>query len=87
MLHVVIFCKSVASQVLFKGSDKVAVTGPGTANRTSDLLGRHCWKVIDHPPCSPALAPNDRHPFGFPKKDLAGNRLAPDADTKKAVTP
>jgi hypothetical protein len=62
LLHVVIFCKSVASQVLLKGSKEVALNGPRIANRTCDWLG---WKVIDHPACSPGLGTSDRHPFGL----------------------
>ena len=76
LLHVGVCRKSFVSRQLFNVCKGMLIAGPCTANRAYDLLRRHVWKVMNHPRCSPDLAPSDCHPFGPIKKRLPGKRFA-----------
>jgi hypothetical protein len=49
------------------------------------LLRRYNWEVLDHPPYSSDLAPNDFNLFGPLKKRLGGRRFATDGEVQQAV--
>jgi len=85
-ISVCINCISLASQVILKGSKQMAITWPHTANHTCNWLQCYVWEVMDHPPCSPDLAPCHFHLFGPPKQPLAVKWFATDANVKEAVT-
>jgi hypothetical protein len=58
---------------------------PHIANRKRESLRRYNWKVLDHPPYRPDLAPSDFHLFEPFKKHLDGRRFATDGEVQQAV--
>ncbi|GFX10618.1 histone-lysine N-methyltransferase SETMAR [Trichonephila clavipes] len=58
---------------------------PHTANRTEDLITSFGWEQLDHPPCSPDLAPSDYHLFMHLKKHLVGQHHSDDDEVKTTV--
>jgi len=54
LLHVGVCCKSLASQKLLMGYEEQEITGPDTADQTSDWLWRYSWEVTDN--CAYSLA-------------------------------
>lgn len=55
------------------------------ANQTCDCLWHYCWEVMDHPPYGPGLTPSDFLLFGPLKSNLAGKKMATDANIKQTV--
>jgi len=60
-------------------------TRPHSAVQTQDLITSFKWEQMDHPRCSPDLAPSDYRLFLHPKKFLGGKRFDDDDDLKDAV--
>lgn len=58
---------------------------PHTAVHTAETLQKLKFKVLDHPPYSPDLAPSDYHLFGPLKQALRGRRFDSDEAVKEAV--
>jgi histone-lysine N-methyltransferase SETMAR len=58
---------------------------PHAAARTQALLQEFGWKVVEHPACSPDLAPSDFHLFLKLKEFLGGTRFRSDEEVKDAV--
>lgn len=72
--------------MLLKGSKQTEITGPHTANGIFDWLQCNGQEVMDYPPHSPHISPNNFRLFGHHKKHLPGKWLATDSDVKLAVT-
>jgi len=59
LLHVCVYCKSRAIQVLPKSSTEMALSGPHSTKWTCDWLQHLGWEVMDHHPSSLYLVPSD----------------------------
>jgi len=46
---------------------------------------RRTWDILDHPPYSLDLAPNDFHLFLHPKEHLAGKKFDDDVEVQEEV--
>jgi histone-lysine N-methyltransferase SETMAR len=53
---------------------------PRTANQTVETVSELGFELMEHPPYSPDLAPNDFHVFGPMKEVLKGRRFPSDED-------
>ena len=58
---------------------------PHTAAATVDTVQQLGFELLQHPPYSPALAPNDYHIFSALKKALRHCRFTSDVEVKEAV--
>jgi histone-lysine N-methyltransferase SETMAR len=58
---------------------------PHSANQTTAMLRSIKWEVLQHPPYSLDLAPNDFHLFGPLKHHLSGERFPDDDAVERAV--
>jgi histone-lysine N-methyltransferase SETMAR len=58
---------------------------PHTAANTAETLKKLNFEVMEHPPCSPDLAPSDYHLFGPLKQVLRGRRFTTDQQLKETV--
>jgi histone-lysine N-methyltransferase SETMAR len=56
---------------------------PHTARATLEIIQDLQWKLLEHPPYSPGLAPSDFHFFGPLKNDVGGKRYANDKERLK----
>ena len=59
---------------------------PHVSRQTTALLDKFGWKLLDHAPYSPDLAPSDFHLFPKLKQHLGGQRFSTDEEVKEAVT-
>ncbi|PRD30723.1 UNVERIFIED_CONTAM: Histone-lysine N-methyltransferase SETMAR [Trichonephila clavipes] len=48
---------------------------PHSVTATQNHIATLGWERLDHPPCSPDLAPSEFHQFPASKKNLAGKRF------------
>lgn len=58
---------------------------PHTANKTTELLRKFGWEIVEHPPYSPDIAPSDYHMFPALKKHLGGKKFASDEEVQAEV--
>ncbi|BFZ13360.1 hypothetical protein BsWGS_16399 [Bradybaena similaris] len=58
---------------------------PHTARLTQEKIKNLGWKILEHPPYSPDLAPSDFHLFGPLKTHLGGKHFATDAEVECEV--
>jgi len=58
---------------------------PHSANQTTATLRSFKWEVLQHPPCSPDLAPRDFHVFGPLKQHISGEHFPDDDAVERAV--
>ena len=58
---------------------------PHVSRQTTALLDKFGWKLLDHAPYSPDLAPSDFHLFPKLKQHLGGQRFNTDEEVKEAV--
>ena len=56
-----------------------------TAKMTKDLVASFGWEVLEHPPYSPDLAPNDFYLFPKLKKLLRGRHFSSSEELKREV--
>ena len=54
------------------------IARPYTAYLTINTIRQLNWEVLEHPACSPDLAPSDFHLFGPLKNSVRGRRFAAD---------
>lgn len=59
---------------------------PHVSRQTTALLDKFGWKLLDHAPYSPDLAPSDFHLFPKLKQHLGGQRFNTDEEVKEAVS-
>ena len=59
---------------------------PHVSRQTTALLDKFSWKLLDHAPYSPDLAPSDFHLFPKLKQHLGGQRFNTDEEVKEAVS-
>lgn len=85
MLHIGVYCKSLASWVLLKGSKEIRKIGPHTANQTCAGYGTMVGR-LQTTPVRPNIAPSDFKLLIFLTKPLIDKQFATDADVKQAVT-
>jgi histone-lysine N-methyltransferase SETMAR len=58
---------------------------PYTANQTVKTVNELGFELVEHPPCSPGLAPRDFHMFGPMKTFLKGRSFLSDEEAIDAV--
>ncbi|XKL63434.1 hypothetical protein PGB90_005798 [Kerria lacca] len=59
---------------------------PHSAQITQEKLEKFKWKVFEHPPYSPDLAPSDYHLFSNLKKNFGGRRFNCTQEIETTVT-
>lgn len=59
---------------------------PHVSRQTTALLDEFGWKLLDHAPYSPDLAPSDFHLFPKLKQHLGRQRFSTDEEVKEAAT-
>ena len=57
----------------------------GAFRRTISQRKRWTWDIVDHPPYSPDLAPNDFHLFLHLKKHVGGKKFDNDDEVQEEV--
>ena len=82
MFLVSVWCKLLASQVLFKGSNLMEIIGLHSANRTCDWLQHNGWYVVNQVLYIHSVVCSGFHLFGPRMKSTDGKQFATNADTK-----